>query len=90
MDTKLDLEEVSKNIYTDLNTLSNSLLNNEIKANNLRKLYEKLYKNLLGYKADEKQYTLHDMINDYAKKKNKFNSQYICHSLRKNSNEELQ
>lgn len=87
MDTKLDLEEVIKNIYTDLNTLSNSLLNNENKANDLRKLYEKLYKNLLGYKADEKQYTLHDMINDYAKKENKFNSQYICHSLRKDLNE---
>ena len=87
MDTKLDLEEVIKNIYTDLNTLSNSLLNNENKANDLRKLYERLYKNLLGYKADEKQYTLHDMINDYAKKENKFNSQYICHSLRKDLNE---
>ncbi len=87
MDTKLNLEELIKNIYTDLNTLSNSLLNNETKANNLRKLYEKLYKNLLGYKADEKQYTLHDMINDYAKKENKFNSQYICHSLRKDLNE---
>lgn len=87
MDNKLNLEELIKNIYTDLNTLSTSLINNENKANNLRKLYEKLYKNLLGYKADEKQYTLHDMINDYAKKENKFNSQYICHSLRKDLNE---
>lgn len=87
MDTKLNLEELINNIYTDLNTLSNSLLNNETKANDLRKLYERLYKNLLGYKADEKQYTLHDMINDYAKKENKFNSQYICHSLRKDLNE---
>ena len=83
----MNMDMTIQKIYDEMNTLLNSLLNNENKANDLRKLYEKLYKNLLGYKADEKQYTLHDMINDYAKKINKFNSQYICHSLRKDLNE---
>ena len=83
----MNMDMTIQKIYDEMNTLLNSLLNNENKANDLRKLYERLYKNLLGYKADEKQYTLHDMINDYAKKENKFNSQYICHSLRKDLNE---
>ena len=83
----MNMDTTIQKIYDEMNTLLNSLLNNENKANDLRKLYEKLYKNLLGYKADEKQYTLHDMINNYAKKEGKYDSQHICHSLRKDLNE---
>ena len=78
--------EIVQEIYNEVKTLKDSLLNNKNKANDLRKLYERLYKSLLGFDSTETQHTLHDMINDYAAKENKQNLQYICHSLRKNLN----
>lgn len=78
--------EIIYNIYDEVKTIRESLLQNENKANDLRKMYEKLYKNLLGYQAKETEHTLHDMINDYAIKENKHSLQYICHKLRKDLN----
>lgn len=73
-------------IYVESMTLKKSLLNNENKANDLRKLYEKLCKTILEFPADESLYTLHDLINLCVLKKNKPKMQYICHSLRKDLN----
>lgn len=74
------------NLYQQIENLHKTLLSNENKANELRKIYEKLFKILLGYSAKEIQHSLHDMINDYINEVNKYELQYICHSLRKDLN----
>jgi DNA helicase-2/ATP-dependent DNA helicase PcrA len=78
--------EIIYNIYEEIRILRGSLLSNENKAHNLRKLYEKLYKNLLDYQGKESVPTLHDMINEYIIKENKDDLQYLCHKLRKDLN----
>ena len=81
------MTEKIQQIYTEINTLKNSLISNENKANELRKSFEKLLKLILGYDPSESKITLHDMINEYATKQQKYNLQYICHNLRKDLNQ---
>ena len=81
------MTEKIQQIYQEINTLENSLLKNENKANELRKSFEKLLKLILGYDPSESKITLHDMINEYATKQQKYNLQYICHTLRKDLNQ---
>lgn len=80
------IEKIQK-IYNEINTLENSLINNENKANELRKSFERLLKIVLNYELSESKITLFDMINEYASKNQKYNLQYICHNLRKDLNQ---
>ena len=70
-------------MYKEMNTLQYSLLPNENKANELRKLYEKFYKYLLSYDLNEEKYNLCSLINDYAEKENINEVKDISHCLRK-------
>ncbi len=76
----------SQNLYKELDTMSKSLLSNEAKANDLRKLFEKLLHQMLGTDPSKKHISLNDLIDEFVKKEQKYDLQYIFHNLRKDLN----
>ena len=78
--------ENSQNLYNELDTISRSLLSNEAKANDLRKLFEKLLHQMLGTDPSEKHISLNNLIDEFVKKEQKYDLQYIFHNLRKDLN----
>lgn len=81
------IENIIKEIYSEIDTLENSLIQNENKAIELRKSFEKLFKLVLGYEQSNTKETLYNMINSVAKKSKQHNIQYVCHNLRKDLNQ---
>ena len=78
----LDAQE----LYKDTNALKNSILPNESKANELRKLFEKLLHSKLRTDLVEGHMPLVDLIDNYILQEHKRGLQYICHNLRKDLN----
>lgn len=81
------IENIIKAIYAEIDTLENSLIQNENKAIELRRSFEKLCKHILGYEQSNTKETLYNMINSVTKKSKKLNIQYVCHNLRKDLNQ---
>ena len=80
----MNTDEIN-NIYEELDSLINSLIPNESKANNLRKFFEKVLKLYLGYTLENK-INLFKMIDEYILKSRRQNLQYISHKLRDDLN----
>lgn len=80
----MDINEIN-NIYEELDSLINSLIPNESKANNLRKFFEKVLKLYLGYKLENK-INLFKMIDEYISKSKRFDLQNASHQLRDDLN----
>ncbi|MCK5537795.1 MAG: ATP-dependent helicase [Bacteroidales bacterium] len=76
----------TQDLYKEINTLEKSIFPNEAKANDLRKLFEKLLHQKLDTDASEKHISLNDLIDNYVKLKQKYDLQYIFHRLRKDLN----
>ena len=75
-----------QSLYKELDTISKSLLSNEAKANDLRKLFEKLLHQMLDTDPSKKHISLNDLIDEFIKKEQKYDLQYTFHSLRKDLN----
>ncbi len=75
-----------QNLYRELDTMSKSLLSNEAKANELRKLFEKLLHQMLDSDPVDKHISLNDLINAYALQEHRYDLQHDCHQLRKGLN----
>jgi len=80
----MNTDEIN-NIYEELDSLMNSLIPNESKANNLRKFFEKVLKLYLGYKLENK-INLFKMIDEYVLKSQRFDLQNASHQLRDDLN----
>lgn len=76
-----------QDIYENIAFMAKSLIPNENKANELRKLFEKFLKLQLNYRSNDNSQSLYDMINIYLEKSQKYNLQYVCHKLRKDLNQ---
>gem|GEM_PF-2148767 len=72
--------EIEK-IYKEIDFLVQSLIPNENKANDLRKIFERVLKLLLGYDASDNQKNLYEMINLYVLDSKRKDLQYISHRL---------
>ena len=86
MDSLITDENEIKNIYEEMDLLINSLIPNENKANDLRKIFERVLKLSLGYALSDNQQNLYEMINTYVLKSQRHDLQYISHKLRKDLN----
>ena len=73
-------------IYGQINAINKSVDTNEHKAQDLRKVFERILKLILNIQDNEKTPTLHDLINDYVYASERFDLQRICHKLRKDLN----
>ena len=76
----------TQELYKEINTLEKSILPNEAKANDLRKLFEKLLHSILGTDPAVKHINLGELIDMVAIQENRHDLQYICHRLRKDLN----
>jgi DNA helicase-2/ATP-dependent DNA helicase PcrA len=74
-----------QNFYNEITTLKKSLIPNESKANELRKMFEKLLMSELNIDLNENR-QLMELINEYVITKNRSDIQHISHSLRKKLN----
>jgi len=75
----------TNNIYEELDSLINSLIPNESKANNLRKSFEKVLKLYLGYTLENK-INLFKMVDEFVFKSKRHDLQYVSHKLRDDLN----
>ena len=72
--------------YRDIDRISKSLLPNEAKANDLRKLFEKLLHSILATDPADKHINLNELINLFVKQEKRYDLQHICHRLRQDLN----
>ncbi|RLA76469.1 MAG: hypothetical protein DRG30_02780 [Epsilonproteobacteria bacterium] len=73
-------------LYREINVLENSIQPNEAKANNIRKLFEKLLLSIIATDSVDKHIPLYKLINFYTLQKNGQNIQYICLRLKDDLN----
>ena len=79
-------EKEMQQIYEKLERTYKSLVPNDNKANDFRKLFERTLKVALDYDLDDSSEDLFSMINTYVEKSKNYDLQYILHKLRKNLN----
>ena len=80
-----DTSEIEK-VYKEMDLLVQSLIPNENKANDLRKIFERVLKLSLAYEPSDSRQSLNEMINTYVLNSHRQDLQYISHQLRKDLN----
>lgn len=85
-ETCLDSNKFYSTIYSHVNKLKTKSIDNELKAIEIRKLFERLLKFILNYDQSNSTVNLFNLIDEYIVKSYKYNIQNECHTLRKKLN----